>query len=128
MRRDDAKCPNAFFPDPQNDNKLTAVPDEIDRIFRDEWSRIFKRPANESPPSWPQFATEYLEYVRPFPACDFSDLSRDELIWAAKRLHHGAPGFDGWRPEELQRLPRAAWVLRRQILEAMSKQGKVPQA
>ena len=90
------------------DGSLTANVEEMDAILTEAWDpilRMYNETDNPEPDFGP-FMARFGDHVTKHPM-ELSDVTGDELraVLMQKKKSSGACGIDGWRIDELQRLP-----------------------
>ena len=91
------------------DGQIVFQPQVALEIINDQWDEVFSANVMHNDPmcvieiAWPYIKNAHVDYVLP-------DLSADDLHELIQnRKAFAAPGLDGWRTAELQRLPKVCF-------------------
>ena len=109
----------------REDGSLTSDRQEMLERFAATWSCIYSR-LRDQPPSFDAFATEFGQFVENPPTGDLCPTVDQLYAKATSARDASAPGMDGWKPSELKKLPRAAWLQRHRLLLLIKSEGRWP--
>ena len=107
------------------DGSLTSQRNEILDEFAATWEKIYNR-LKASPPSFADFDLQFGQFIPNEPTGDLCPTPDHLYAKASSARDAAAPGMDGWRPSELKKLPRQAWVQRHRLLLLVKLRGTWP--
>ena len=88
------------------DGSLTCDSEEMDSLVRSAWLPIFRMYASSPPPSWHVFKERFGKYFSKNHEMQFASVHGEQLRATLLRMKSKtAVGCDGWRVDELKRLP-----------------------
>ncbi len=108
------------------DGSYTGDAAEIGAILRRSWDPIFAMYAKGGEPSWERFELRYSDHIKSVP-WEVSDMTGEELrVLLGRMSGSSCVGIDGWRVEELKRLPTEILDMLADIFNLVEKLGKWP--
>ena len=111
------------------DGSLTCDSDEMDRLVRDAWLPIFQMYKHQAKPSWKQFHECFGSFFPPRVEMHADRPTGEQLRAALMRMRStSAPGCDGWRVDELKRLPVQLLDRLADLLDVVEENGVWPAA
>ena len=106
----------------------TANEAEIDRMTRAAWSPIYNRWQEGQEPNWTAFLRNFPPAPPPSDTAA-APLDQGDLVRALRRLNNRtAGGADGWRVQELKKMPRGFLTPPAHIHSCIEQGGPWPKA
>ena len=111
------------------DGSLTCDAAEMDDLVREAWLPIFQMYKHNEMPAWNAFQTQFGEFFAPRHDMHLDPLDGQKLRATLMRMRSAsAPGCDGWRVDELKKLPLPILDRLADLLNIIEETGVWPAA